>query len=268
MTLGSMRLGVFADWALPDKDDIKMLASLRAVGVTDVVLGLGAKGQRRPADESVEAAVERLEGIGCTAHLMVWGERTEAWVKGRLADVRHLVADGVGASILIDAEGDWHGTSTPGFVPGRAADAVAAMLKGVRWGVTGLPTLHTTVAPLAIHADYWVPQAYSCWRPADGDHWSHSYSTFPWTMQRASYRSWTDLWAGDLASGDKDVIMGLGAYWLTRPAAPGVPAIDAMTNLRMCASACYGLVDKVWYWSLKHIRSLEGGRDVRKFLGL
>lgn len=262
-SLTSLRLGIFADWAPPSRAS---LVYAKKSGMVDIVLGVWADRGKTFAPRAwrqsrlIEIA-SLCYDLDLHPHLMVWAHRDKRFLGASLDWCREVGEKAWWIeSLLLDCEGPWHRGGN-GLPPQEAADFVAKRLDGWSWGVTGLPTLHKTLAPLAELAHYVVPQCYSFWKPT-GRHWSHSKKTFPQTMQVDGVKSWSRK--------NSEIIMGLGCYWANRPAhQPYVPALSTPQTMRASAIETAALdIPIAWYWSLKWLRKRGvRGNEVRDFFG-
>jgi hypothetical protein len=244
-------LGVFADWKPPTDREIQFVR--QDLNFTDLILGIWPRdrkdrtGWEPPRIWTPERVCDRAAAVaaaGLTPTIMIWLGRYPEQIRAGVNWLAELGAE-TRAQVLLDLEGDWH--RGKGIAPDKAAALVARLMKaaGVRWGVTGLAGLHSSLAPIARRADFVVPQAYSIWKPG-GAHWSHSRSTFPGTQQAASVRSWSAV--------KKPIVMGLSCYWGARPKAAGVPALTQPQTMRIAAAETVALgIREAWFWSLKWI---------------
>lgn len=263
-TVVDFDLGVFADFSPPTDEALRWACN--SWGASDIVFGFWSDDETRfrPrgwSRNSIVRVVDACAARSVRSHFMVWAARNAVVLPSMLDWLEDAVALCPGVnSVLLDCEGHWH--SGKGLLVDDAVRLVVERFKGRRWGVSGLTRLHRTVRPLAELASYVVPQCYSFWHPADGDHWSHSESTTPQYQQVVGVDSW--------AKANREIIMALACYWGGRPAVAGKTAgLTASQTMRSCAAETSALgIDRVWYWSLKWLRERSPrGEEVREFFG-
>jgi hypothetical protein len=268
------RLGAFADWKPPKEDEIAFAA--RDLNFNDLILGIWPRDRKsrtgwEPARiwtrDRVRSSCDAIRQYDMTPTIMIWLGRFEGQIQAGIDWLQRLALE-TGCDVLLDLEGDWH--RGRGISPDDAARMIDRGLRplrraGLRWGVTGLATLHRTVAPVAARAVYVLPQAYSIWKPG-GAHWSHSLSTFPGTQQAAALKSWE--------AAARPIVMGLSCYWGGRPRAAGVPALTQPQTMRIAHAETAALFKDrpeplaAWYWSLKWITGRSAGcKLARAFFG-
>lgn len=245
----------------------------RDCGFSDVVLGIATNTRGFQVNYTKDKwlrACEQIRAANMTPHFMIWAVRQERFLQKAYETLTPMMYTADVASLLLDAEGTWH--------KGRSMTApAAAKLVGelardhdVLTGVTGLDRLHRTVAPLAVACDYVLPQAYSCWKPGSQHHWSHSSHTFPGPQQRRAFESW--------GHPSTPFVMGLAAYWGSRPRRGVAPAVSDIQSMRMAMGETIAIWHEVanpnsdypegWfrgaaYWSGKH---LVGRADRQDFV--
>jgi len=263
-----MRTWVFADFAVPSEDDIKMLADC---GVSDVVLGVATSKGNWKLNYSREKWLEAAKLCSqhfMKHHYMFWGVPNPNHMTMALETLTSMGSVSGATSIMIDAEGTWHKGNT------ADRDATIDVLSEYDgyFGVTGLDRMHKTVKPLAEKVDYLLPQAYSFWKPGGAEHWSHSTHTFPAYQQRRAYESW------GVPFPSKPYVMGLACYWGKRPKSGVFPGITDIQSMRFAMTETIaiwheaangsehpeGWFHGVAYWSLKHLRGDTAERQARR----
>ena len=252
------RKWIFADWKLPNDND---LALIEEMGFTDVVLGMGvvkdSAFQPQYAASRIVAGAEALKKRGVRVHVMSWVSRQRTFIKAMCRWLIEICEQTEAASALLDAEGYWH--KGKGITPEDAAALVKSSLEGLSCalGVTGLSRLHKTVRPLLDVCDYGLGQAYSIWKPNESEHWSHDLSTEPGKQQLSSWASW--------GAADKPLVMGLSNYWAARPARFGLPKMSAEASLKKALEGAIQVgATEVAYWSLKWLGANTAAGEVAR----
>lgn len=258
--------GAFTNWRLPTPDDLTLA---REAGFTELIIGVpNTKPEMgfAPAkeDRQVLSALRATATAGLLPGIMVWAERSPAWMGAALPWLARMATEAKAIPVL-DCEGPIRG-SGPGWHRGtlpaqEAAEGVAHALDDHEWAVTGLPSLHESLRPLVQRASFVIPQAYTVWHPSEPEHWSHSDATFPGQMQMDAAASWLPWTNGSL-------IMGLSCYWAERPdAGKGVPAISARLNLVSSIAGAISVgADAVWFWKLETLKNPDS--KARAFFGI
>ena len=258
--------GIFCDWRLPSQKDIDFI---RFAGFNDVVLGIGNKFSSGvwvptyPKGRIIDVA-KRLIDNGSRVHLMPWAIRSEHWLKHAVPWFAKTAEEAGCLSVLFDAEKDWHNGTISAAKAAKFITDCMSDLPDIGFGVTGLSNLHSSVFPLAVMADYVVPQAYSIWRPAVKNHWSHSKSTFPGVQQSTAYKSWCST------GRTEGFVMGLANYWGTRPVQVGCPALTQTQTLMIACAETERLgCLSAWFWSLKWLlKKSKTADDMRRLFGI
>lgn len=270
-----MRLWIFADFSVPTEAHIAQYAQC---GFTDVVLGVAKSTTEFKLSSTATRwlkACELIRKYGMKPHFMVWAIRERSFIEQTFEVLLPLADQGDVSSLLFNAEGTWH-RGKVGGAQALSAQAAANLIRQLRspldLGVVGFDRLHTTVLPLAKVCNYIMPEAYSFWKPG-GDHWSHSWHTFPGPQQRRAYDAW---W---VKLPEKQFVMGLACYWGDRPRRGVAPALYDVQSMRLAMTETVA----VWheaaapnsphsldgfqgaaYWSGKHLRGNTPVKQARR----
>lgn len=244
---------LFTDFKVPIPSKIKIIKNLN---VSDVVLGVGKPpyGQITFSNNSIITCSNALAEAGINVHLMSWvSRRTEEHIEYAYNLLKSFTNIIDCKSIMLDLEKDW---IVGQYSLDRAIDMTKDLVDKIQcqFGVTSYSLLPSSVIPILDICDYVIPQAYSVWKPSNTKHWTHSDLTIPGDMQEISCSVWSKH------INKEKIVMGLGCYWLLRP-----NVISEYENLKICIDKVKELeIDKVAYWSLKHLVKNTGYNQVRR----
>ncbi len=239
-------------------EGIPNLARIRDLQVTDVALMLNgaprsqnqAFGINFPA-ERILAMARQLQEIGVSTHLVTWLLHTERFMTEAARRLRPLCEQFPFRSLQFDLEGTWHAGLTP---------AAARSVVDRYWGFSSWPcTLGVTdfpyaplklIEPVIERCQYVLPQAYS--------HYEKDKTTgqitipnvlYPGVTQATSHR----IWKAFSQKMGKQMVMGLGAFQLSRPHNETV--FQAMQkSIVTTEELADPSVSEVAYWSLLNLK--------------
>jgi hypothetical protein len=250
-----LRVGAWAGWGSMsnDKAIARDVAFAKSVGLSrlDIVCNdhAGDRAPRAfgtyPEDRIVALALAAFDA-GLEVHLMTWCMPHAEYLGGMASTMLRLTKRCGAASVQLDAEEPWTQAKSP-MAYDSAAELVASLLLGVRWGVTGIGyTPVNKVGPLITQSDYMVPQCYS----------TTSSGLSPGTVAPRLVARWRGHF------GDRELVVGLAGY-----RQGGIPGhtVDSAMRAAFKGATEVGASAAV-YWSLRHLRTNKGVANTLKYI--
>lgn len=173
---------------------------------------------------------------GLETHVTSWVMPHENYLRRMGLELHEIAEAAPVTSVVLDAEEPWTLASSP-MNWGRAAELVAEVLGGLRWGVTGIGYASPTkLGPLVKRGRFMLPQCYA----------TNDTKLRPAQIAPVLCKRWRETFVGE-----RDLVVGLAAYNQTGIA--GHTVESAMLAAFQGAQAQRPVA--VSHWSLSAIRN-------------